>query len=185
MSVFIGARVGIGRELGPGCSYPELLCDLAGMQPTYLFAFSCLWSDLHAVFMQELEATTNSQAFEMLERGTPAILVGDGATVPSEDVALSNFSLALQQQSVAPKLALRVMSFSNSMNLCTAAAALQQLQRSKHIFVHHAADIIGSRELLLSNWFQRMGGRVLSAVTGGGHTSERVLAWMQVMPFAP
>jgi long-subunit acyl-CoA synthetase (AMP-forming) len=183
MSLFIGARVGIGRELGDGCSHQELLCDLAGVQPTCFFAFSYLWSELHAVFNRELENITISQACEILESKTPAAMSANVEQV--HDNVLSDFQVALRQQSIAPALALRVISPPVSLHLGTTApeatSAVQQLLQSKQTFVKHAAEIIGSRELLLSNWFQRMGGRVLAAVTGGGHTSEEVLSWMQVL----
>jgi long-subunit acyl-CoA synthetase (AMP-forming) len=183
MSLFVGARVGIGRELSDNCSHQELLCDLAGIQPTCLFAFSYLWSELHAVFNQELDGITISQALEMLETQTPAVFLGK---VPQEHPdPMSDFQVALLQQNVAPKLALRVVSNYSSLAFGSmelgAVQAAQQLQQSKRTFVKSAAEIIGSRDLLLSNWFQRMGGRVLAAVTGGGHTSEEVLSWMQVL----
>lgn len=182
MSLFVGARVGIGRELGNGCSHQELLSDLAGIQPTCMFAFSYLWSELYAVFNSELENITTSQACEILDSKTPSVLA---ANVEHEhENALSDFQVALRQQSIVPALALRVISLPASLELGAiapeAAPAVQQLQQSKRAFVKHAADIIGSRELLLSNWFQRMGGRVLAAVTGGGHISDEVLSWMQV-----
>lgn len=183
MSLFIGARVGIGRELGDGCSHQELLCDLAGVQPTCFFAFSYLWSELHAVFNRELENITISQACEILESKTPAAISANVEQV--HDNVLSDFQVALRQQNIAPALALRVISPPVSLHLGTTApeatSAVQQLWQSKQTFVKHAAEIIGSRELLLCNWFQRMGGRVLAAVTGGGHTSEEVLSWMQVL----
>ena len=185
MSLFIGARVGIGRELGEGCRHQELLCDLAGLQPTCVFAFSYLWSELHALFNRELENLTISQACDILESKTPAASAAKVEQVHAN--VLSDFQVALRQQSIAPALALRVISPSVSLHLGTAApeatSAVQQLWQSKQTFVKHAADIIGSRELLLSNWFQRMGGRVLAAVTGGGHTSQEVLSWMQVLLF--
>jgi hypothetical protein len=185
MSLFIGARVGIGRELGEGCSHQELLCDLAGLQPTCVFAFSYLWSELHAVFNRELESITISQACEILESKTPAGISDNVEQV--HDHVLSDFQVALRQQNIAPTLALRVISPPVSFHLGTTApeatSAVQQLWQSKQTFVKHAAEIIGTKELLLSNWFQRMGGRVLAAVTGGGHTSEEVLSWMQVLLF--
>ena len=184
MSVFIGARVGIGRQ---HCSHQELLCDLAGIQPTYLFAFSYLWSELHATFNRELEGITISQASDMLQNKTPAIFLGPPGDEVADDVQpspLSDFQVALQERNVLPRLALRVIAPTTPLSVSgaspEAACALQQLQLSKHAFVSHAAAIIGSRELLLANWFQRMGGRVVAAVTGGGHTSDEVLAWMQV-----
>ena len=187
MSLFVGARVGIGRELGDNCSHQELLCDLAAIQPTYLFAFSYLWSELHATFNRELEGITISQASDMLQNKTPAIFLGPPGDEVADDVQpspLSDFQVALQERNVLPRLALRVIAPTTPLSVSgaspEAACALQQLQLSKHAFVSHAAAIIGSRELLLTNWFQRMGGRVVAAVTGGGHTSDEVLAWMQV-----
>jgi hypothetical protein len=178
MSLFIGARVGIGRELGEGCSHQELLCDLAGIQPTCFFAFSYLWSELHALFNRQLENITISQACDILESKTPAASAAKVEQVHAN--VLSDFQVALRQQSIAPALALRVISPTVSLQLDTTApetnAAVQQLLQSKQTFVKHAADIIGSRELLLANWFQRMGGRVKAPVTGGGHTSEEVLS---------
>jgi len=183
MSLFIGARVGIGRQ---HCSHEQLLCDIAGMQPTYLFAFSYLWSELHAAFNRELEAITISQASDMLQSKTPAIFVGASANKSAEmqPSPLSDFQVALHERNVLPRLALSVIARDVSLDVIAAAPeaarALQQLQLSKQTFVKHAAAIIGSCELLLANWFQRMGGRVVAAVTGGGHTSDEVLAWMQV-----
>ena len=186
MSLFVGARVGIGRELGDNCSHQELLCDLAGIQPTCLFAFSYLWSELHAVFNQELDIITISQASEMLETQTPAVFLGK--VLQEHPDPMSEFQVALLQQNVAPKLALRVVSNYSSLAVSSmapeAVQAAQQLQQSKRAFVKSAAEIIGSRDLLLSNWFQRMGGRVVAAVTGGGHTSDEVLSWMQVLVLA-
>lgn len=182
MCVFLGARVGIGRELGGSCSHTDLLHDVAGIEPTCFFAFSYLWSELHALFMTQLDAITICQAADMLERQTPAVFVHEAAD--SNHDVISDFQVALRQQNVAPRLALQVISPTATLDLSAAAPeaakAIQQLQQSKHTFVKHASQIIGSRELLLSNWFQRMGGRVLAAVTGGGHTSDEVLEWMQV-----
>jgi long-subunit acyl-CoA synthetase (AMP-forming) len=184
MSLFIGACVGIGRELGRDCSHQELLCDLAGIQPTCFFAFSCVWSELYAVFNQELENITISQASEMLENQTPAVYLSNVGPQEHHDM-LSEFQVALQNQNVVSKLALSVISPTASLELSTvspeAVQALQQLRQSKHAFVKRASEIMGSRDLLLSNWFQRMGGRVVAAVTGGGHTSDEVLSWMQVL----
>lgn len=189
MCVFLGARVGIGRELGGNCSHSDLLHDVAGIEPTCFFAFSYLWSELYALFNKELEGITVSQAADMLERRTPAVFAHEAADANSD--VMSDFQVALRLQNVAPRLALQIISPAATLDISAAgpeaASAMRQLQQSKHAFVKHASQIIGSRELLLSNWFQRMGGRVLAAVTGGGHTSDDVLAWMQVRAdiFAP
>ena len=46
-------------------------------------------------------------------------------------------------------------------------------------FVDAASDILGIKSLLVADWFERFGGRVLIPVTGGGFTSDEVLRWME------
>ncbi len=188
MSLFIGARVGIGRELGEDCSHHELLCDFAGIEPSCYFAFSYLWSELHAAFNRELEVNTISHAFHMIENQTPAIFEDQGL-LKHHDLH-SDVQVALLQRTFSPQLALSVISLTASLESSNIAPevvpALQQLQQSKRAFVNSAATITGSRDLLTAKWCQRMGGNLLkgsalAAVTGGGHTSEEVLLWMQVL----
>jgi hypothetical protein len=190
MSLFVGARVGIGRELGEDSSHHELLCDFAGIEPSYYFAFSCLWSELHAAFNRELEANTISHAFHMIENQTPAIFEGAGLLKHHDVHWHSDVQAALLQRTFSPQLALSVISPTASLESSNLAPevvpAVQQLQQSKRAFVNSAAKITGSRDLLVANWCQRMGGNLvkhsaLAVVTGGGHTSEEVLSWMQVL----
>jgi hypothetical protein len=67
------------------------------------------------------------------------------------------------------------------LRVCIAAMRQQEEWGS---FVNAAGSLLGIKDLLLLEWYERFGGRVFVPVTGGGHTSEEVLQWM-VLVFMP
>jgi hypothetical protein len=67
---------------------------------------------------------------------------------------------------------------SQIVDICLAAArSLESWEQ----FVDSLAKLLGTKDLLLLDWYNRFGGRIFIPVTGGGHTSDEVISWMNAV----
>jgi long-subunit acyl-CoA synthetase (AMP-forming) len=170
----------------------KFLAQVRAIKPTFFLGMSHLWCECYAVYKRELEvATVQAISRNLKIRGAfiqqyESIQDVDILDELSHTLVHTSFAASphggIPAPSTSPRDPEGVDQTAIRFDVClTAARALKGWDS----FVDSMAKLLGIKDMLLLDWYDRFGGRVFIPVTGGGHTSDEVLAWMNAVFMPP